>query len=57
MLVLKFEIPSKKSFKNLLPYIKGFDIFLEFGKYSVPFMKTILLLNVLVWLILFFGVK
>lgn len=56
LMVLKFDI-QKLSFKKVLLYLRAFDIFIDFGRFSIPFMRTIVLLNILVWIILFFGVK
>ena len=57
LMVLNLQLPKNASFKTYWKFLKGFDIFLQVGNFSIPFLKTVVLLNIAAWVILYFGVK
>jgi len=52
LLSLKWIIKSY-SIKDFFLYLYGFDIFIETKRLSIPFLKSIVTANMLVWIILF----
>jgi hypothetical protein len=51
-LTMRLEV-LPHSIRELLLLLYNFDIFIEIGKLSIPFLKSIVVANVVVWIVLF----
>jgi hypothetical protein len=45
--------PHPRSIKQFLSYIYSLDIFIQTKRFSIPFLKSIIAANLLVWIALF----